>query len=238
MVQKKPLTPFFTIITCTRNSAIYLPKCLKSVNYQTFRDFEHIIIDGYSTDQTLKILKNNHLKPVSLAPTGIASAMNEGIRRARGKYVFFLNSDDSFATPHVLLCVHEFLLDHPGLDWIYGQIKEVNQITSNTSIFPTTNIFKSVHPILLWIYNYIPHQSVFIKKDVFKKFGLFNPTYQICMDYEYWLRISRFTSTNFIPTPVANYLVHDLAMSSKTTSQYRAIFERLRLRMSHPFGLI
>jgi glycosyltransferase involved in cell wall biosynthesis len=75
VVQAKQVIPFFTIITCTKNSAKFINTCLESVKVQTFRDFEHIIVDGDSKDDTLNILKNYTKNIISTPPKGIADAM-------------------------------------------------------------------------------------------------------------------------------------------------------------------
>jgi len=102
MVQTKSVTPFFSIITCTKNSAKFLNTCLESVKVQTFRDFEHIIVDGHSTDDSKQILAKYSINIISTLPRGIANAMNIGLGRAKGQYIYFLNSDDSFYDSSVL----------------------------------------------------------------------------------------------------------------------------------------
>lgn len=86
--------PFFSIITCTYNSEKFLQENIDSVKSQTFKDYEHIFIDGYSTDDTNKIINKYILidrrsKIFKYPPKGISNAFNLGIKKSLGKYLFF-----------------------------------------------------------------------------------------------------------------------------------------------------
>lgn len=207
MVSKQPLTPFFSVITCTRNSAHFLKACLTSVKSQTFHNFEFIVVDGYSTDQTKSILKKSGIAPISAEPAGISAAMNAGIQKAKGKYIFFLHSDDSFYHPNVLQDVHSFLTSHQELDWAFGRIHEVTGKGQTVGFPPKRKIFQGKHPTLLKFYNYIPHQAVFMKKAVFDKYGTFDESLKSMMDDELWLRLKDKTEWGYMPIVVANYSI-------------------------------
>ena len=87
----------FTIITVTLNSEKSIQKTINSINKQTFKNFEYIIIDGGSSDETIKVIKKiikKKYKLISEKDSGIYNAMNKGIKMSKGKYVAFLNSDD------------------------------------------------------------------------------------------------------------------------------------------------
>jgi len=222
------MTPFFTIITCTKNSEKYLADCLASVKTQSFRDFEHLIVDGKSTDKTLSILQKNHLTPISAPPRGIANGMNIGLSYAKGQYLYFLNSDDSFYDKDVLQQVHDYLVAHPTLDWVFGNIHETDG-KRTIGFPPKRKIFQGRHPNILKFYNYIPHQATFVKKSVFDKFGLFDEKLKSMMDPEFWLRIAKYTKWDFMPVVVANYLVrHDsqsesLSNAVDNTKEYEIV---------------
>lgn len=233
------MTPFFTIITCTKNSARFLPKCLTSVKSQSFRNFEHLIVDGNSTDDTLAILKKNHLYSISTPPRGIANAMNLGLAKARGQYIYFLNSDDSLYTRDVLQIVHDYLVSHPDLDWVFGNIHETNG-KKTIGFPPKRKIFQGKHPNLLKFYNYIPHQGVFMKKVVFDQYGLFDETLKSMMDPEYWLRIAPHTSWSYMPITVANYLIRPDSQSENPTHRISNTreFETVQSRYLTPLEMI
>lgn len=233
------MIPFFSIITCTKNSAKFINTCLDSVRAQTFRDFEHIIVDGHSTDGTTEILAKYSKSFISTPPKGIANAMNVGIGRAKGQYIYFLNSDDSFYDASVLQKVHDYLVVHKDLDWVFGNIHETDG--SKTIGFPPKRkIFQGKHHTILEYYNYIPHQGTFVKKSVFDKFGKFDESLKSMMDPEYWLRISPHTNWGYMPITVAHYLIRPDSQSeslSNTVGNTRE-YERVQSKYLSPLELM
>ncbi|MEI6480334.1 MAG: glycosyltransferase family 2 protein [bacterium] len=216
--------PFFSIITCTYNSSKYLEKNILSVKNQNFKDFEHIFIDGFSTDNTLKIIKEyqdefpNQVKVFQYKPEGISKAMNQGTKESSGEYIIHLHSDDSLFDDNVLSNVAKFLSDSDYPDWIYGQI---NTLVGNESrgIFPTKKIWQRkenqfIKSYLLKFYNYIPHQAVFIKKEIFEKFGYFDESLKIGMDPDLWLRLRSKTRWFFCDRIISNFSLRPDAQSS------------------------
>jgi glycosyltransferase involved in cell wall biosynthesis len=99
---------FFSIITCTHNSSLFLQKNIESLKKQNLRDFEHIFIDGFSTDRTVDIIKKyqaeypNQVKLFQFKPEGISKAMNQGIKNSSGEYLLHLHSDDFLFDENVL----------------------------------------------------------------------------------------------------------------------------------------
>ena len=111
----------FTIITVTLNSEKSIQKTINSINKQTFKNFEYIIIDGGSSDETIKVIKKiikKKYKLISEKDSGIYNAMNKGIKMSKGKYVAFLNSDDWFNN-NTLLDMSIFI-KHKKPEIIYG----------------------------------------------------------------------------------------------------------------------
>jgi len=224
----------FSIITCTLNGEKYLENCLKSIASQTFKNYEVIIIDGYSKDETDEILSRYKakldLKIYKERAKGISAAMNEGIRRAKGDYVIHLHSDDSFFDGNVLTDTDKFLnrMDNP--DWIYGKINVVEGDGQEVGIFPERKIFQASFPWLLKFFNYIPHQSAFINKNIFDRYGLFDETLKINMDYDLWLRLARITSFKFYDRVISNFRIHAQATSSSISNKKlnKQMLEKMR----------
>ena len=122
------MTPLISIITITWNASSTLPPTLKSVGEQTFRDFEHILVDGASSDDTLAVARRDglpSLRIVSEPDRGLYDAMNKGLRMARGKYVLFLNAGDSFADSAVLQAYADAAAANP--DIIYADTLVVDE---------------------------------------------------------------------------------------------------------------
>lgn len=212
--------PFFSIITCTKNSEKFIAKNIDSVNVQTFRSYEHIFIDGESSDRTKELIKKT-IKNDSLRnrlyifpPTGISSAFNDGVKKSKGEYLIFLNSDDYFYDNKVLEDACDFLHRNEKPDWVYGMINVIEENGRNIGVFPKFALFKYRFPCLLKFINYIPHQAVFINKESFEKFGLFDINLSSIMDYDYWLRIADKTDWKHFNRIVSNYTIRKGAKSS------------------------
>lgn len=169
---------------------------------QTFQDFEHIVVDGNSSDHTLVILKKYqntyNMSWISEPDKGIADALNKGLKLARGCYVVVIQADDA-------------LLDSHTLSNVYSIIKaEAYNIYAFPVAWNTPPQVRTVgRPIrLLWWHrfrNIFPHQGVFVHRRVFDRIGHFNKRFMISMDYDFFYRalLSRH-SFKFETMPVAS----------------------------------
>ena len=211
--------PVFSIITCTYNSEKFVKKNFESVKLQTFKDYEQIVIDGQSKDETIKIAKlfqkdDLRIKIFFYPSKGIGDAFNKGIKHSKGKYLFFLNSDDQLYDENVLKNISEFLTKNPQLDWIYGKIYVVEENGKRVGIFPNRKIFQTSNKYLLKFFNTIPHQAAFLKRNIFERFGCFDTRLKTNMDTELWLRIARKTNWRFYSRIVSKYCIRKESASS------------------------
>lgn len=120
--------PLFSIITITFNAAGEILPTLASVDSQTCTDYEHLIIDGASTDSTLSLIngaRNQRRVILSEPDRGLYDAMNKGLRRARGTYLIFLNAGDTFSSPSTLALYAEAA--GPSIDIIYADTRLVDK---------------------------------------------------------------------------------------------------------------
>jgi glycosyltransferase involved in cell wall biosynthesis len=192
--------PFFSIVTCTRNSEEFLSDNINSVELQTFKDYEHIFIDGFSSDKTTGIIKSYQKKDKNrvfffqFPAKGISDAFNKGILKGRGQWIVFLNSDDCFYDRSVLNSVHDYLLKNTEVKIVYGKsvfLNELGKGNKNRRVIPHRKIYRKLRFWLIALTNYIPHQSVFMHRDLFLKCGGFDEKLNTCQDYEMWFRLSK-----------------------------------------------
>jgi glycosyltransferase len=178
-----------SIITATYNSGAHISDCVRSVNNQTFNNIEHIIIDGASKDNTLEIinsLPNRVASIVSEPDKGIYDAMNKGIKAATGDIIGILNSDDFFASNDVIENIVKEFSNDSTLEGIYTNLYYVNQDNPDQIIrhwvsnsFKKRSFFKGWHP---------PHPTLYLRREVYEKYGNFNLDFSLSADFELMLR--------------------------------------------------
>ncbi|UKT64399.1 glycosyltransferase family 2 protein [Pedobacter mucosus] len=196
----------FSLIIPTYNSSKTIRNCLKSIALQTFRNFEVLIIDALSTDQTLEIVKefDNRISfdILSQSDTGIYDAMNKGIFKAKGDYLYFLGSDDTLFDPEVLQNVaNQITLTNCKI--IYGNVRMqgYNELVKDGTIYGGAFDLKR-----LLNFN-IPHQAIFYHKTVFHIIGTYNLKYKIFADHDLNLRAIVKYKFRYIDQIVANFTV-------------------------------
>jgi glycosyltransferase len=188
-----------SIITATRNSSSSLQSCINSVHSQTYPNKEYIIVDGKSSDNTLHIIRENSDKIntwISEKDNGIYDAINKGIQKASGDVIGLLHSDDTFANENVLAQVAE-ALEKYNIDSVYGDLVYV---TGNGNPFRIWISGPCTEAKILdgWM---PPHPTLFVKKEVFNKCGLYRTDMKISADYEMVLRLfyKHKITTHYLP---------------------------------------
>ncbi len=180
MINHKLVKLKVSVITAVLNRENTIGNTLCSVHEQTYRNIEHIVIDGGSKDETLSIIRRHYVdRLVSEPDKGIADAMNKGIKIASGSFIIFLHADDTFAGKDALKNAIEKIDD---LRTIYAfDIQFGNQISIKRH---------SARGFNHWIMfkNPIPHQGVLCPTLIYKDLGGFSTDYNICMDYDFWVR--------------------------------------------------
>jgi len=175
-----------SIITPTFNSAKTIAKNVESILKQSYKDFEHIIIDNLSSDKTLAIVKNlykdspSNLSIISEKDSGIADAFNKGIRFSTGSIITILNSDDYYYSENIFEIVNnsfentKYLIVHG--DVLFVDPKYGSYLRKPYSINKLTTM-----PL--------NHPTMFLKREVYNSVGLFDITYRYSMDFEFYCRL-------------------------------------------------
>ena len=185
--------PLFSIITVTYNAAGSLRRTLSSVSSQTFRDVEHIFIDGVSTDGTLNILSDyrsrygsDYAISVFFEPdNGLYDAMNKGVKMATGDVIGMLNSDDFYFDNGVLKKIADAVETY-RVDCVFGDLLFVD--ANDTHI--VKRVWKgSPYKDGTFRKGWVPaHPTFYARKSCFDKYGVFNLDYQVSADFDLMLR--------------------------------------------------
>tara|TARA_B100001540_G_C15811349_1_gene644686 strand:- start:2742 stop:3518 length:777 start_codon:yes stop_codon:yes gene_type:complete len=181
--------PKISIITTSYNSSKTIRDTIDSVVSQDYENIEYIIIDGNSTDDTIDIINSYGNKIsclISEDDDGLYDAMNKGIRIATGDVVGILNSDDFYYTNHVISDVAEVFIFN-DVDSVYGDLLYVDTIdTDSIRRYWKSGSFNIKKIRTGWT---IPHPTLFVKKEIYKKFGLYSIRLKNASDYEMILRL-------------------------------------------------
>ena len=188
-----------SIITVCFNSEETIISTLNSVFSQNYPNIEHIIIDGGSSDRTLDIIKQYPFKNkrvISENDKGIYDAMNKGIKMAKGEIISILNSDDIYQSPNIISNVINIIKKNPSKDIFLGDVvyfkaNNFNKITRyyHAKSFERKLLLKGLMP---------PHPASFIRKKVYKKYGLYKSTLSIAADFEMFLRLIYMNKVSFL----------------------------------------
>jgi glycosyltransferase involved in cell wall biosynthesis len=177
-----------SIITVTYNSADTLEETILSVINQSYTNIEYIIIDGQSTDDTLKIVekyKHKIAKVISEKDKGLYDALNKGIEQATGDVIGFIHSDDFYPKPNILEKYAETFL-RTGCDAVYADLYYVDKKDTEKIIRTwKSGNYKKGSFINGWM---PPHPTFFVKRRIYSQLGQFNLAFKTAADYELMLR--------------------------------------------------
>lgn len=203
--------PFFSIITVSYNAEKYIRRTIDSTLYQDFEDYEIIVKDGLSEDDTLiQIPQDHRIKVYSTADTGIYNAMNQAVSNSVGKYLIFMNCGDIFNSNDVLDKVHNFIINEDK----YSSGIVIGDCYSK-------NLYKCQNGCEKRFKQYrcsgFAHQAMFIRSDVFSDLGLYDETYLVNADFELFMRSHKAgKGIGYIPYPICDYMGGGFSARKKT----------------------
>ncbi len=218
-----------SIITPCLNSVGTIQDTIESVLNQTYAPAEYIIVDGGSTDGTLKMIKkyeplfHGRLKYVSEKDKGIYDAMNKGIRMSRGNLIGIINSDDSYEKEAV-----EQAVLHMGVEAcqvIYGYLR----IIEKTGTVRYAQVTHESLPKKM-----IGHPTCFVTRETYRQYGLFLESLKVTADYELMLRLYQSNKVVFhlIPSVLANFRTGGASYNVRTSMEHELS------RLIHGYGNI
>ena len=232
-MNRLPDHPLFSIITVTYNADATVGCTVRSVAAQTCDLFEHIIIDGASTDDTLKTVTHeagDSYTPIihSEPDHGLYDAMNKGIRMAQGDYLIFLNAGDKFHSPHTLQHLANLALDNDFPGVIYGQTDIVDndghRIGSRHLTAPETLTLQSFAEGMV-----VCHQAFIALRVLAQEY---DTRWRFSADYEWCIRVLQRSRRNLYTPKV---LIDYLAEGMTTRNLRRSLMERYKI-MCYYYG--
>jgi glycosyltransferase involved in cell wall biosynthesis len=224
--------PLVSVVTPSFNQGRFIRETIESVLGQGYPNIEYLIMDGDSTDDTVKILQEygDRLTWVSEPDRGQADAINRGWRRARGQVLAYLNSDDTYlpdAVERAVACLEK----HPEAGAVYGEGYHVEEAGTILERYPTEPFSMA----RLEETCFICQPTVFLRREIVERVGYLDESLQYCMDYDLWIRIAQVARFVHTPYLLANTRLH---ADTKTVGQAaRAHAEILRMIRRH-FGRV
>ena len=230
-----------SVIIPVYNGERYISEAIDSVLNQTYKDLEIIVVNDGSTDNTVEILKeyDDKIRCKSQGNKGQASAINEGIKMAKGKYIAYLDADD-VCLPERFENQVKYLEEHPNVGLVYSdcyQIDENGKIQRIIKSQPHDNF-------VLLQKNYVPRSAVMHKRECLDEVGLFDERITGSDDWDMWIRISEKFEMGYIGKPLVKHRVHGGNISltrPKRLDHWRytrmRILEKAYERRERPFWL-
>lgn len=217
---------YVDVITITKNSHNVIQKTIDSVSNQKYHYINHIIVDGNSTDDSIKIIQEfHHQKNIVFykeAPKGISNAFNTGLNKYSGGLVLFLNSGDVFVDENVIEKIAESYLNDKWL-WAFGETISVSRkgyLKRHIKQYPQwqQELFLYSNPIC--------HQSTIFSQELINKVGLYNEQLSLEMDYDFNVRASLISHPYLLYFPISYY--DTTGVSSIQVFKHYRIHKKLR----------
>jgi glycosyltransferase involved in cell wall biosynthesis len=222
-----------SIVTPSFNSGKYIRETIESIAGQSYRNFEHIVIDGLSKDNTLEIVKEyKHIKFISEKDSGQSNAINKGFKMADGDILAWQNADDIYF-PNTFKVVIDFFNKNPGIDVVYGYYQLVDSESKwICDVYP--------RQWSQWLFAHgrfcPPQPVVFWRRKVYESVGQLNENLHYCMDVDFYSRsINKDFTFSRIPEMLGKFRVHTQS-KTQDKSNDRKVYEEYRSVLSTNFN--
>ncbi len=223
--------PAVSIIMPTYNRCRFITKAIESVIEQTYSNWELIIVDDGSTDQTSEVVgkyvqNDSRIRYIKQKNAGCAAARNRALAEATGAYIAFIDDDDVYE-PNKLQIQVEYLNENPKIGFVYSDSELIDvrgNHLKNVPEIPQRSFLELITGFA------VPPIAIMVKKECFDRVGLFCTELRNTDDYDMWLRIAKEFQFAYLPAKVALYVWHDgnLTLNQrKTTANLTFIYKRL-----------
>ena len=231
----------FSVVICTRNSERYLERCLESLKYQSYTNYELVIQDCKSTDKTLEIIRSFQFKDLvikSHLDNGIYDAFNRAISNCTGEYICFLHSDDFYPNENVLQDMAT-AIENSNCDMLYSDLAIFSKKDSRLLRFWSAGKFKPRNLLLGWM---PPHPTTVIKREMYAVYGGYDANFTISGDYELLIRMLKDVNYRTEYLPKCTYHMDSGGTSNGSVRKYlrrsREDYLAIQKHLALPLGVL
>jgi glycosyltransferase involved in cell wall biosynthesis len=206
--------PTLTVVIPSFNQGQFIERTIQSIVRQNYPKLDLILMDGGSTDNTMAIVERykDHFTYISSAPDGGQSAaISKGFALAKGEFISWLNSDDTY-NDGALLAIGQFLRDNPSVRFVYGNTRIIDP-DDNELAFKKSVRFAL--PVMKYAFLTVPQMSAFWSRKLYHEVGGVDPKLRFCMDYDLFVRMAELAKPSRINKTIGNFRIHN---TSKTTN--------------------
>lgn len=211
----------FSIITVCFNAEKTIKRTIDSICSQNYKNYEYIIVDGKSTDNTLSIVKeytkqNSNIRVISEVDKGIYDAMNKGISLSKGEWILFINADD-WLEDNILTYLSKIIEDNEHIDCIYGNI---NRILDDKRIIRSVPSSDIEHDMVKGMPMF--HQGMLVKKQIYKSLGMFDLNFKIAGDWDFVCRLIKSNyNLKYVDEVISNFSCGGASSKSHILERHR-----------------
>lgn len=211
------------------NGEAYIGEAIESILNQTHPNFELVIVNDGSTDNTKKVIQqylyDNRIKFIeSKNNKGLSEARNKTIEESTGEYIGFIDCDDRWL-PDKLEKQLKYLENNEDVDFVHSDVYHIDStgkiIGQRKNKVPHDNATKKEFLKRLFLGNFIIQITVLARRKSFEKAGLFDPKLKVSPDYDMWLRIAKEFNTGYIEAPLAKKRYHENNLSGNYTQMFK-----------------
>jgi glycosyltransferase involved in cell wall biosynthesis len=237
-------SPIVSVVITCYNYAHFLGKAVDSVTVQSFRDFEIIVVNDGSTDNTDEVMQgysgDANLKYVSQKNAGQAIAKNVGIRNSSGEFIAFLDADDLWTKDKLEKQIP--LFSNPQVGVVYSGLQYIDELGQKLDDKRTRRylVFRSGDVTrYLFFDNFVPFSASIVRRQCFDKVGPFDESLSMGIDWDLWLRMSVYYKFDFVDEPLLIYRKGHAGQMSKRLDERFQCADRITKKFlaNHPDSL-
>jgi glycosyltransferase involved in cell wall biosynthesis len=226
------MSPKVSVVVSCYNYGEFVTQCLDSIKGQTFPDFEVVIVNDGSTDnseeQIKPYLNDNRFRYIKQKNGGQANAKNKGIAHTKGKYIAFLDADDLWEIDKLEKQIS--LFSSQGIGVVYSRARYIDSLGRDLNFRLSGKYLQPKRGYVtdfLIIDNFVPFSSSIVRRDCFDRFGVFDESLKMGIDWDLWLRISTQYQFDFVDEPLLSYRVGHPGQMSKNVEERQRCSDRI-----------